>query len=101
MAMTGDEQRLYRDDPVWRARVGQMARKSAAAVSAESASTDHHALRADLALKVLTDDSDGWERAFTYNVVAQPGIDADADDADIEFTVNALWNAMAGAPGPA
>jgi hypothetical protein len=101
MALTTDEQRLFRDDPVWRARVGQIARKVAADVSAESAAAEHHELRADLALKVLTDFSDSWERAITYNVVAQPGIVAAATDADLEFTISALWNAMSGAPGPA
>lgn len=99
--MTLDEQRDWRDMPKWRAACGQAARKAATDVQAESAGTDHHALRADLALKVLTDASDSWEVAFTYTVAAQPAVTVDPTDADIQFTINAIWNAMAGSPGPA
>jgi hypothetical protein len=99
--MTLDEQRDWRAHPKWLAKVGQAARKAAADVAAESAATDHHALRAALALLVLTDPGDTWERAFTQNVAAQPAVTAEPSDNDLAFTVGALWNAMAGAPGPA
>ena len=99
--MTLDEQRDWRDMPKWRAACGQAARKAAADVMAESAATDHHAVRADLAVKVLNDASDAWEVAFTYSVAAQPAVTSTPTDNDLLFTVNALWNAMAGAPGPA
>lgn len=99
--MTLDEQRDWRETPKWLAAVGQAARKAALDVSAESAATDHHELRAALAVLILNDPSDTWEKAFTYAVAANPALTTEPDDNDVLFTVNSVYNAMAGAPGPA
>jgi hypothetical protein len=83
-----------------RRKVGQLAIKAALAVSAESASADHHDLRADLALAVLT-EPEAWETRFARAVATNPALSTTPSDADLEFTVASTWNAIAGAPGPA
>lgn len=98
--MTLDEQRDWVDTPKWRALCRQAAVKASLDVSAESAATEHHDLRADLAVKVLNEPA-AWEQPFTVAAAANPGLTVDPTDNDILFTINSVFNAMAGAPGPA
>ena len=98
--MTLDEQVTYLGVAANRSKVLQTAVKAAEDVAAEVASTPHHRLRADLATKVLNAPL-AWEEAFARAVVANPALSTTPSDNDLQFTVNSVWDAMAGAPGPA
>jgi cytolysin (calcineurin-like family phosphatase) len=98
--VTLDEQATYLGVDANRSKILQAACLAAANVAAEAASTPHHTLRADLATQVLNAPL-AWEEAFARAVAAQPAVTTAPTDNDILFTVNSLWDAMAGAPGPA
>jgi hypothetical protein len=98
--MTLEEQRVWVDDPEWQAKVRQLAVKASVAVSAESAGAAHHAIRAALAVKVLN-EPDLWAKPFTAAVATNVALSTTPSDGDLEFTLNSLYDAMAGAPGPA
>lgn len=83
-------------DPTWRARCQSAAIQAATDVMAEASSTAGHAERADFANKVLLSPS-LQSAAIAFGVASQPGITgADASDSDIQFTINAMWNAWSG-----
>jgi hypothetical protein len=42
--------------------------------------------------------TDDYEGRFAAAVAANPVITGDSSDGDIEFTVNSVWDAIAGAP---
>ena len=98
--MTLDEQVTYIGVAANRSKILQAAVKAAQDVAAEAASAQHHALRADLATKVVNEPL-AYEEAFARSVAANPALSTDPSDNDIAFTVAAIWDAMAGAPGPA
>lgn len=98
--MTLDEQVTYLGVDANRSKILQAACRAAADVAAEAASAPNHALRADLATRVLNEPL-AYEEAFARAVAAQPAVTTTPTDNDLMFTVNALWSAMAGAPGPA
>lgn len=54
-----------------------------------------HAKQTALAHAILVDPL-AKQRAWAYVVVANPQISAQSADADIQRTVNAIWNEMAG-----
>ena len=56
---------------------------------------DLHKKRAALASKILTDPLSS-QRAWSYAIVSNVAIDEGSTDSDIQWTVNAMWNAMAG-----
>jgi len=69
--------------------------KSAIAVAAEDPATEGHVTRVQWATQVLRDPQH-YAARMAYGVAANPAITADSTDADIEFTVNSVWNAYAG-----
>jgi hypothetical protein len=98
--VTLDEQTTYLGVADNRSKILQTAVKAAADVAAEPSTTPHHTLRADLATKVLNAPL-AWEEAFARAVAANPALSTTPSDNDLQFSVNAIWDAMAGAPGPA
>lgn len=78
-------------------RVQVAAVKAAVAVAAEAPSGDQRtdSLRATLATNVLN-DPDGYAARFAWAVVQNAAITFDSNDGDIEFTVNSVWDHMAG-----
>lgn len=54
-----------------------------------------HAKRAALAHAMLADPL-AKQRAWAYAVVSNPSIGPESNDGDVQWTVNAMWNAMAG-----
>lgn len=54
-----------------------------------------HAKRAALANRVLLDPT-SLQRAWAYMVVSNPAIGPESNDGDVQWTVNSMWNAMAG-----
>lgn len=71
--------------------------KAAVAVGAEPYDgTQYRIMRRALATKVF-EDTASWGGRFAWGVAANPTITLDSDDDDLEFTVNSLWDAYAGA----
>jgi hypothetical protein len=58
--------------------------------------TQEQIARRALSSKVLQ-ESDYWGDSFADGVAANPEVTADSDDGEIQWTVNGLWNAYAGA----
>jgi hypothetical protein len=81
----------------FRDRVLVAAVKAASAVAAEAPSGDARtdSLRSTLATNVLNDPQGHVER-FAWAVVQNAAVTFDSVDGDIEFTVNSLWDGMAG-----
>jgi hypothetical protein len=53
-------------------------------------------MRRALARNVIT-DAETWGAVFAWGVAANPVITVESADGDIQFTVNSLWDAVAGA----
>ena len=68
--------------------------KSALAIQAEDPATANHAQRSALAYKVLH-EPEAYAPKFAMGVATNPVITAASEDADIEFTVNSMWDAYA------
>jgi hypothetical protein len=98
--VTLEEQRVFVNRVATQQKIGQAAAKAALDVAAESAAVAGHAERAALATKVLNDPQ-AWAYPFTVAVATNPALSPTPSDNDVAFTVNSVWNAMAGAPGPA
>ena len=81
--------------PAFMQRVQGAIVKSAIAVSSEDPTTDAHTTRVQWAAQVLRDPAH-YAARMAFGVVANPAITAVSTDADIEFTVNSVWNAYAG-----
>lgn len=64
-------------------------------VAAEDTATPGHARRAEYARYALG-DSAHVAAQFAFGVASNPVITAASTDNDIQFTVNAIWNAFAG-----
>ncbi|MGW5720767.1 hypothetical protein ACWEVP_31660 [Amycolatopsis sp. NPDC003865] len=58
--------------------------------------TQYRIMRRALARNVIT-DAETWGAVFAWGVAANPVITVDSVDGDIQFTVNSLWDAVAGA----
>jgi hypothetical protein len=58
--------------------------------------TQYKIMRRALVTKAL-EDSPLWGERFSYAVASNPAITFASTDSDIEFTVNSVWDAMAGA----
>jgi hypothetical protein len=54
-----------------------------------------HALRAKLALEVLRNPGN-WARPIAAAVVTNAAVTAESTDSDLQWTVNSLWDALAG-----
>lgn len=76
--------------------------KAAVAVGAEQEDASPRGqLRRSLSVRVL-EASDVWAPRFAWAVATNPSINHDSSAGDIEFTVNSMWDAFAGAaPVPA
>jgi hypothetical protein len=87
-------------DPTFQARCRVAALKAATNVAAEgwdsgTVSYSRYAMRRHLAPSILTQPS-AHQETWAWAVAAQPAINAASTDADIEFTINSLWNHYAG-----
>ena len=70
--------------------------KAAVAVAAEDASaTAHHATRSAYAFAVLGNPTAAGTAA-AFAVATNPGLTTTPSDSDLEFTVNSMFNALAG-----
>lgn len=88
------------DDVGFQARVRQAVVKAAAAIMADQPDNtpqtiDRHAKRAALANQAMRFPHEA-QRAWTYAVLTNSAITTESVDSDIEWTVNGLWDAMAG-----
>jgi hypothetical protein len=88
------------EDGTFQARVRQAAITAAVAIMADRpANTPQaiakHALRAKLALDVLRNPSN-WARPMAAMVASNVSIDGESPDSDIQWTVNAMWDAISG-----
>lgn len=83
--------------PGFRDRVLSATMLAAVQVAAEAPSGDTRKdnLRATLATNVLNDPM-GYVDRMTYAVVANPAVTFEASDNDIQFSVNSVWDAVAG-----
>lgn len=82
----------------FRQRIRMCICKAAAAVQAEPANTSNHVNRSILAHSILN-SPDSYVTAFSSAVAADPntaGINVNSTDDDLLFTVNSLYNAIAG-----
>jgi hypothetical protein len=81
----------------FRDRVLLAAVQAATQVSAEEPSGDQRKddLRATLATNVLN-DPEGYRDRFSWAVAQNPAITFASNDGDIQFTVNSLWDGLAG-----
>lgn len=90
-------------DPEFIARVEIALCKSSVAVNSEPPETVGHDVRVKYSKRVL-DAPASAGAAAAVTVAAQPAINADSTDDDIEFTINACYDALAGviheAPAP-
>lgn len=74
--------------------------RAAVEVGAEAAEpTPRSQLRRALSVNVFT-DLDGYTRRFAIAVAQNPVMTFGSSDGDIQFTVNSVWDAVAGAPPP-
>lgn len=93
--MTQTEQVTFAADAVQSARVRQALIKASIAVASEDAETPGHAVRRAFAHFVL--DSPAVAGAAAAMAVAtSPALGTEPTDADLEFTVNSMFNALAG-----
>lgn len=74
--------------------------KAAVAVGAEQDDgSPYGQLRRSLSVRVL-ENSDTWAPRFAWAVATNAVINHDSSASDVEFTVNSLWDAFAGAVPP-
>lgn len=64
-------------------------------VAAEDPSTAAHHERVVWATMVLR-DPENWAKRVAFGVASNPAITSGSTDSDIQFTVNAQWNAFSG-----
>lgn len=94
------EQKTFVSSEATHIRVGLVAARAALLIQAESAAATNHAVRAALATKVLQAPKD-WAYPFTVAVATRQNLTAEPTDPELVQAVQAVWNGMAGAPGPA
>ena len=84
--------------PPFQRRVQAAMVKAATAVGSEPAEqTPRSQLRRALSVNVFADLEDHTRR-FAVAVASNPVITYESSDGDIEFTVNSVWDTIAGAP---
>lgn len=81
----------------FRDRVLTAAVQAAVQVAAEAPSGDQRKddLRATLATNVMNDPM-GYVERFAWSVVQNAAITYESTDSDIQFTVNSVWDGLAG-----
>ena len=93
--MSFTDQYALANDPVFQSRVTMAVTKSAIAILNEDVTTVGHAERTAYAVQALTHpEIEGMNQALGCTTNA--AITAESLDSDIEFQVNAQWNAYAG-----
>lgn len=89
-------------DPTFRVKVLTAIATAALAVHGETpsnpANTIKDAKRSDLAFGVIS-NANGYLDRFALLVASRPGISSNATDNDIQFSVNEVWNDVAGYTG--
>jgi hypothetical protein len=65
--------------------------------AATLATIDYHRQRQSLAFTTISDPEVVTAR-FAYAVAANPAITASSSDSDIQYTINTVWDAVAGIP---
>lgn len=93
--MTLAEQITWAADSDNIAKVRQLLAKASVAIMAESAATAGHDVRVAYALAVLGNPTAAGA-AYTVSVATNSGLTTTPSDADLEFTVNSMFNAFAG-----
>ena len=88
------------ENGTFQARVRQGVVTAAVAIMADRPANTPQAIqlhkqRATLAHRILADPV-SMQRAWAYAVVSNAAISADSTDSDLQWTINALWDAMAG-----
>ena len=106
MAANSNEYQLIAESDTFQSRVQIYMHKAAHAVYAEGGAVGNHALRIALADKILAGESDRvlWSYSCMTNSTLQTsGAVEDSNnlngisDSDLEFVVNSVYNAFAGA----
>lgn len=82
-----------------RVRVAMVTAATQIGEETSDVTTDHFRLRRALSVNVLGDPV-GWAPRFALAVVTNPAISLASSDSDIQFTVNSVWDAIAGAGPP-
>jgi hypothetical protein len=98
-----DESAYLSGYPVFVARVRIAMVTAAQQIGEETPNVtlDYYRLRRALSVKVLS-DPDGWAPKFAVAVVTNQVISINSPDDAIQFTVNSMWDSIAGAgPVPA
>ncbi len=88
------------EDGTFQARVRQAVITAAVEIMADAPENTPqaiaiHAKRAALANRVLLDPT-SLQRAWAYMVASNTAINDTSTDSDLQWTVNSMWNAMAG-----
>lgn len=101
-----DQATLARDE-TFRQRVAVAAVIAATQIAGEARQDGdydaYYRAREGLAVDVLS-NPEGFAIRFAYAVAANPVITADSNDGDLQYTVNSVWDDVAGAtmhPNPA
>lgn len=84
-------------NPAFVRRVEGAALKAAVAVGAEAFDGSNYRLQRRALVKQVLENAPLWGARFSYAVAANPAVTVGSNDGDIEFTVNSVWDAMAGA----
>lgn len=92
------DQKTFVANETTRIKVGQVARRVALLVQAESAATANHSVRAALATLVLQDKTGEWDEAFTRDIATINNLPAEPTDAQLVTAITNVWSAVAGAP---
>lgn len=78
-------------------RVTTAAVTAAVDVGAEPFDGTNYRLQRRALVKQVLENPTVWGERFSYAVTSNPVITFASDDNDIQFTVNSVWDAMAGA----
>lgn len=100
--MSFDTQVTLAKDSSFRMKVKLAAFKAAVAVAAEKLTASKDTLfskRNGLAFKILRSWDQTLEDGWAFAVATNATVTAASSDNDIEFTVNSMYNAMAGVTG--
>jgi hypothetical protein len=84
-----------------RVRVAMVTAATQVGQETPDVTTEYRRLRRGLSTNVLADPN-GWAPKFALAVATNPVITVTSTDSDIQFTVDSMWDAFAGAgPAPA
>lgn len=86
--------------PAFRRRVRAAMVKAAIDVAAEAPDETHteRSLRRRALATNVIQELNAYEERFAMAVATNPVVTAESDDGAIQFTVNSVWDAVAGAP---